>query len=149
MSMVPIQLLLLTVFVVYILLTCTAHRNVCDFIIRFYSIILNSIKLIITYFTHPLTRTSFSLDPNIFRPLVSLIYKTHMLFSCKSLHAYVTDKLYYDSIIYVYIYIVLSCIIHYIFNLETASTHLSRQNLDSETNKHTQYKVKSCSKKHS
>jgi len=50
---------------------------------------------------------------------------------------------------YGFIYIVLSCIIHYIFNLETASTHLSRQDLDSETDKHTQYKVQSWPKKYS
>jgi len=50
-------------------------------------------------------------------------------------------KLYYDSFMYIYIYIVLSRIIHYIFSRETASTHLSRQDLDSETDKHTQYEV--------
>jgi hypothetical protein len=81
----------LTFLVVSILIICAALRNFCDLIIRFYVIIPNSIKPIITYATHPLTRTSFSLQPNIFRSHVSLIYKTHMLFSCKSLHAYVTD----------------------------------------------------------
>ena len=32
MSMVPIQLLFLTVLVVSILITCATHRNLCDFI---------------------------------------------------------------------------------------------------------------------
>ena len=32
MSMVPIQLLFLTILVVCILMTCAAHRNLCDFI---------------------------------------------------------------------------------------------------------------------
>ena len=32
MSMVPIQLLFLTILVVSILFTCAAHRNLCDFI---------------------------------------------------------------------------------------------------------------------
>jgi hypothetical protein len=32
MSMVPIQLLFLTILVVSILITCAAHRNLCDFI---------------------------------------------------------------------------------------------------------------------
>jgi hypothetical protein len=50
-------------------------------------------------------------------------------------------KLYYGN----FIHIVLSCIIHYIFILETASTHLSRQDLDSEK-KDTQYKVQILAK---
>ena len=56
-------------------------------------------------------------------------------------------KLYCD--IYIYIYIVLSRIIHYIFIRETDSTHLSRQDLDSETDKHKHYEVQSCPKKYS
>lgn len=69
--------------------------------IRFYLIILNSIKSIITYATHPLTRTSFSLGPNLFRPIVSLIYKTHTLFSCKSLHTCVTGWNYVMIVLYI------------------------------------------------
>jgi len=86
MSMVPIQLLFLTILVVSILITCAAHRNLCDLInlTIFFFLLRNSSSSFVFILHVP---SLSNVGPYIF--LSTLLSKTSRLFCSVTVMAHV------------------------------------------------------------